>query len=132
MDEKLIHMIKTLKNLGYGFRKISRELDISPRQVRKVLLYKNTADGENSFDFNKVVEMLKNGYNHNDIPRLLRPDRSQTFYYTWKENLPADKLAILNSIKTSCEKGKLMDAKIDRSFEYAETNENTFLPIGLK
>lgn len=132
MEIRLIEMMKKLKSQGMGFRKISETLGISSRQVRKYLMYRNTKELHKSFDFDKVVELLKSGKNHNDIARELRPDRSQTFYYNWKENLPEEQQQILANIRTNCRKDKLKEEYIDRSFKYEETNEDSILPIGLK
>jgi hypothetical protein len=78
------------------------------------------------FSVEKVDELIKKGYSQTQIVKTLAPEYGNSYYYKWTSTLSKEERA---KIKMSHKSNKTyVPQKIDRSFKYKETPENTILP----
>lgn len=126
-----------LRKDGLSYSKIEKALDMKPGTAsgivnpKKKKRNKKAEDPKTFYDYNKVLNLLKNKRSNNEIHQELRPDIDVANFYKWKETLTSEERSELKKYTRPAVKGKLLDVKISRSFEYKETCLNDFLPIGL-
>lgn len=128
--------VRELRKSGMTYVQIETILLMSPGSVASIIHKKKPKakkpkeNPTTSYDYNKVLNLLKNKRSNNEIHKELRPDIDVANFYKWKETLTAEEQAELKKYTRPAVKSKLIDTSICRNFEYKETCSNTMLPVG--
>lgn len=135
-NDKKKERIKKLRDEGFTYSEISEFTGVPKTTVRQTIKPRLRKEPQQLkhlstfFNFDQVVELLKQKKENTEIVRILNPEVDVKYFYEWRTTLSEQQQKIIKGFSTFSRSHKLKEIKVDRKFKYIETPDNISLPRG--